>query len=438
MKTPILENDDEENAAEEVGGIFTVNPECPIYQDPFYAEDETVIASFPMDHHCYDQVMLHHWLALIFFSAALLFTFYVSWGVFFVVVIHACIYLPIHLWGMYEILSTQHERRRTHVAIATTGIYLDKVRTPESRVVGHRQVFKYEEYQHCYLAEQMLSHDFTIMLKPRNSLNPPIVLVKGLLGTQSFADQVNHLIEQAVSSSTANSPSPIIQNEGEYSLRENTTMAVANGDSLKVDPPDGPFFTDPFYATDGSVLTTLSIDHSIGDRFIHRFWAVLLVCLIVFPVSTWLVEWAMDRYEYVERSMSYVSVASLFFLVLGNLSLSSVESLHTLQRCRHVAIARTGIYVDHVSAPGSRIHMCRIVHPYEDMQYCYVEKKASSCCWGDGKELVKIKRKNSGFSTDLRFEDLILEPQCIAEKVNAMIQQSAVHTMKSSNTATVV
>jgi len=349
--------------------------------------------------------------------------------------IYAIAYLPMDVYEMGRILLKQRERRCTHVAIATSGIYLDTVSAPDSRVVLHRQVFKYEEYQHCYVDHgytfgASLVMEYTVMLKQRNSLNPPIVLVKGLLGTQSFADQVNLLIEQANSLET---PSPFKENS-DSSLLENTT-AFADGDSLKVGP-DGSFCQDPFYATDKSVISAFAFDHGNGDRTIRIWWAVLLILFVFFILSICFLGWVGDRdeYEYLEPPLIILWVFAFVFFLTGNKMLSTFEYSHAMRSCTHVAIAKTGLYVDQVSAPGSRIHMHRTVYPYEDMQYCYVDKPSSVLC-SDSKDLIKVKKKNSASATVVFFQG-VLEPQLFAEKVNAMIQQS--DTMNSNNTATVV
>ena len=102
------------------------------------------------------------------------------------------------------------------------------------------------------------------------------------------------------------------------------------------------------------------------------------------------------------------------------------ENSHQKSRCTHVAIAKTGIYLDYVSAPGSRIHMCRTIYLYEDIQYCYLEKASSVFC-GSVKDQVKIKKKNSAGSFDLVLRTVV-EPQLFVEKVNALVGELAAHT----------
>jgi hypothetical protein len=165
-----------------------------IWHDPFYENDDSVIAAFAFDHESLDRSLIYGWINIVIFSLLFLGSLRIHWvlalilGVLdFVVVMEVC-----------KMLTRQYWHRRTHIALATSGIYVDDVREPNSRVLMRRLVFKYEDYKHCYVEQSDLlscgNMEYQILLK--NQADVPIFLVTGLMGTQLFADKVNARIKQ--------------------------------------------------------------------------------------------------------------------------------------------------------------------------------------------------------------------------------------------------
>jgi hypothetical protein len=114
----------------------------------------------------------------------------------------------IPIWVFYMIWvvrsicrQVEHARRCTHIAVAPTGIYLDCVSAPGSRIHMCRSIFLYEDYDSCYLEEGRFSNyfgyvEYRVMLKKKNHSDRPVVLSWGLLDAQLFAEKVQAMIEQ--------------------------------------------------------------------------------------------------------------------------------------------------------------------------------------------------------------------------------------------------
>jgi hypothetical protein len=274
MKTPMLENDGfvkEEEGRANIG-IFTVDPEHPVYRDPFYENDSTVLASFPFNHSNLNKSLCWHWTIVIISLGALSLYFFllVGWPmIFFLSVI-----LFLNGQTLWKILSTQHQRRCMHIAIATTSIYLDEVTAPGSRTLKNRQIFTYEEYQQCYVQRLFTGDDYNIleykvMLKKKNSIEPPVSLVEGLLGTQTFADRVNSMIAQVEGESTGSGTFEVAERvEFGHTVKQDQVKEynlILENDIAIVDPVY-PVDQDPFYENDCTVIAAFLLDQNIFDK----------------------------------------------------------------------------------------------------------------------------------------------------------------------------
>jgi hypothetical protein len=107
------------------------------------------------------------------------------------------------IWvGRSIIRQVEYVRRCTHIAVAQTGVYVDCVSAPGSRIHMCRSIFLYEDYDSCYLEEGRFSNyfgyhvEFRVMLKKKNHSDPPVVLAWGVLASQLFAEKVQAMIEQ--------------------------------------------------------------------------------------------------------------------------------------------------------------------------------------------------------------------------------------------------
>jgi hypothetical protein len=99
------------------------------------------------------------------------------------------------IWIVRQI---QYWHRRTYIAIATTGIYMDTFPEWNSRFFVQRLVYKYGDYKRCYVEISKPgacgNREYHIMMK--NQADVPILFARGLLGSRIFADKVNAMIEQ--------------------------------------------------------------------------------------------------------------------------------------------------------------------------------------------------------------------------------------------------
>jgi hypothetical protein len=439
MKTSILENYGvlEEKGATD-NGIFTVDPEHPVYQDPFYADDNTVLALFPFDLPSYDENITNCWIVLAIFSVGFLLTYFLVKDGFVNVTIFTVLLLLSNLRKMWIIQSTWNQRRCAHIAIATTSIYLDEVTAPGSRTLKNRQNFKYKDYQHCYVAPSGYNDvELEVKLKKKSSIQPPFVLVKGLLGAQVFADKVNAMIEQVAVKTPGNNTSEIGEfqavmetieqgprNECDMMLgNDNVAMAVVTeAVSLKVEDLECPFsYHDPFYENDDTVLSAFLLDQQNYVKPLVMFWTAItilmtmILAVIFFPY-------------YLSDITSYKLMLLTMLLWQVRTSILTIQAVQKLRQSSHIAVAKTGIYKDVVNAPRSRIHMSRTLLKYEDYHFCYAEKSnyfAADLFDYMGYKIMLQKKNRSDPPIVLAWG--LLETQLFVDKVNAMIEQVAEH-----------
>jgi hypothetical protein len=436
MKMPIL--DVKEEGASNIG-IFTVDPEHPVYQDPFYAKDVTVLASFPLEHRSLDRSLLRNWILVISLFALLLLHLFLgnltwTWVVF-------VFGVPLFWIGqnMWVIHTTRNRRRVTHIAIATTGIYLDEVTAPGSRVLKNRQTFNYEDFQQCFCGQIDYTFDYDIveykvMLKSKYINVPPFCLVKGILGTQVFADKVNAMIAQVAGETTGSIPIQVAEHpefgntvkQGqikEYSL-------INENDALSSNP-ECSVNQDPFFVNENSVFASFPLDQHYFDKPRTFSYVLLLILMVLFFVLIWLGSYT------VMDTLIYVACIPLLFFFMVLFYFLYIQRKQYLRRCTHIAIAQTGIYVDVVSAPGSRIHMSRSVYLYGDYRSCYLEEgcflyekyhsfylEEGRCSkfFGGLEHRVMLKKKNHE-DPPVVVSWGLLDPQLFVEKVQAMIEQ---------------
>jgi hypothetical protein len=175
------------------------------FHDPYFDNDSTVIAAFSFDHEALDRILNHGMVSLLVLAAVLLVS--VSFpGILFSFL--GLLYLALFM-EVWKMRSLRYLCRRSHIAIATKGIYVDEVSEPNSQVLVRRRVFKYDDYKHCYVVRSELNscggRVDQVMLT--NQMDVPVVLVTGLLRSQLFANKVNAMIEQMATQTKSAPPS---------------------------------------------------------------------------------------------------------------------------------------------------------------------------------------------------------------------------------------
>jgi hypothetical protein len=170
------------------------------WKDPFYDEEEDVLAIFLLDHEILDRKsqLFYHYMAL--------FSISVTCGVFILYFVMPpyifaffALYLGLILFIVFPILICEeqrerHKRERMHIAITSHGIYLDESDEPGSKALRRRTVHRFNEIRKCSVerTEPFGLIIFQVILK--NLKRKTILKIDGLLGAHKFAETVNELL----------------------------------------------------------------------------------------------------------------------------------------------------------------------------------------------------------------------------------------------------
>lgn len=182
--------------------VITEPPEAvdDDWKDPFYDDERDVISVFLLDHEMLDRK------SKLFYKYMKLFTIAVTCGVFILcfvmpvaIVLFFALYLGLILFIVFPILireerNESHRRKRTHIAIASQGIYVDETDEPGSKILQRRTIHRFNEIRHCSVerTEPFGIIIFQVILKNLN--RKTIRKIDGLLGAHKFAETVNGLL----------------------------------------------------------------------------------------------------------------------------------------------------------------------------------------------------------------------------------------------------
>jgi hypothetical protein len=172
------------------------------WKDPFYDEEEDVMAVFLLDHEILDRK------SKLFYDYMALFSIVVTCGIFVLYFVMPAyifaffaFYLGLILFIVFPILileerSERHRRERTHIAITRQGVYVDETEEPSSKILQRRTIHRFNEIQKCSVerTEPFGLIIFQVILK---NLNRKTVLkIDGLLGAHKFSETVNGFLSE--------------------------------------------------------------------------------------------------------------------------------------------------------------------------------------------------------------------------------------------------
>jgi hypothetical protein len=161
------------------------------WNDSFYCNDSDVIAVFDFDHKKFDrEIMLSYFNLAVQFVVVAVFAF-ITFGA-----LGVNLTVGFYVQSILIVNLQQYQRRRTHIAIARQGIYIDVVDEPGSHTVMRRIIKTYDEIRKCRVEETSLLGrvQYSVVLDAAN--NPAYTISDILLGPQKFVDIVNAMKER--------------------------------------------------------------------------------------------------------------------------------------------------------------------------------------------------------------------------------------------------
>jgi hypothetical protein len=182
------------------------------WSDSFYQNDTDVIAAFDINHTmldkksmsrqstCYFIIIIATLLIFLRWTSTVsgtsiddpaLFILQVSIGI-------SLVLVPFLAFCIFDERRQNYRRRRTHVAIAQRGIYLDQVDEPGSRTLKSRTVASYDLIHECKvkIEEGCCKPKYEVVVYAVTNKSEPLFKVDGLVATQKFVDIVHAMKER--------------------------------------------------------------------------------------------------------------------------------------------------------------------------------------------------------------------------------------------------